>query len=474
MNILIVEPTNDWPSVYSYAKIPRLGPLRIAAEIRDAGHKVIVYSEAISGPLENHWELVNEANVIGISAISAFAPDSYDLVQKIRQNYHREQKPIIGGGVHFTFAPDEALGKGFDIIFRGPASIIFRKFLKNMQDLSIDGISYRIGDQHFHNPDAPKKEDLNDLPAPAYETLHKPGNKWPIGFSGTLEGIRSCPHNCKFCTVWKMFGPVTMARPEIVIRDLRAMQDALSPKTIIMADDNFTQKREKSLAIAEAINRAIKDQKIMPFGGLIQSSIKMSLDSVYLKALKVAFPNIAVGLENFRSDSYKKRGSLEEVEEFFSTLGAWGFHVHAMLIIEPDMAWEEVKRTVRELRRLGAKSAQFTVLMPLPGSDLYNELVEKGDLDPKNQNWRNYNAFNPAPCYPAEMGDKMNYGWVGFNSPRLVFEKIGDMLKAGVNFERSAYHFVQSLAVWYPGMRWAWQNRGLPGVLKALKWSLMG
>jgi len=60
------------------------------------------------------------------------------------------------------------------------------------------------------------------------------------------------------------------------------------------------------------------------------------------------------------------------------------------------------------------------------------------------------------------------------DSPRLVFEKIGDMLKAGVNFERSAYHFVQSLAVWYPGMRWAWQNRGLPGVLKALKWSLMG
>ena len=468
MKFLLIEPNNDWPSAYNHLKMVKVGILLIAAEIRAAGHEVKVFSEALSGPIERHWELIEWADVIGLSIITAFAPDAYEIADLIRKKYPK--KILIAGGVHPTFRADEAL-EHFDLVFRHRSSLTMRKFLEGGDmDYSINGISYRDGEKRIHNPDAELTEDLDSLLTPAYGAVIKP-RKLPVGFAGSFETASSCPQRCDFCSVRPMMGDFVFSSPDTVVKQITAMQAAFGITRVLVAVDNFCADRERCLAVVDGINRAIQDGKITFFRGGFQCAVTMPLDKTFLRAIKPVWETIAVGLENIREDSYKKRGDLARVENFFRTIAEWGFHPHAMLIVDPDTTLEEMYRTVKKLREWKVQTAQFTVLTPLPGSLLYKRLVKQGDLDPEKQNWNIYNTFNTAPCYSPELGDLMNFGSVFFNSPRLGIEKILSYLKQGNRMDDSLHRFVYSIAIWEPAMRWALRNRGWKGLARALKWS---
>src|SRR6267143_7077986 len=74
----------------------------------------------------------------------------------------RDWKPalrIVAGGYDPSLAPEAYQGMGLDFIARGEGDLTFRELLRTLEQGGgfdrVRGLSYRDGEQWFHNPDRP-------------------------------------------------------------------------------------------------------------------------------------------------------------------------------------------------------------------------------------------------------------------------------------------------------------------------------
>ena len=194
MKIALIEPNAPDYHIYSAWAIPRLGLPVLGTILREQGHQVKIYHEALEDfSPRKIWDVLN-ADLVGISITSSTAPRGYAMGRLLKL----KGVPVVFGGVHATFLPEEPLRFG-DYVLEGEAEESFPKLVSVLEgggDLSeVPNLFYKDGDRIVATEKRPMCLSLDELPIPDFSLIegHHKLKIYPVMTS------RGCPFNCTFC-----------------------------------------------------------------------------------------------------------------------------------------------------------------------------------------------------------------------------------------------------------------------------------
>jgi len=449
--IVLIEPRSPDYHIFSRYRLPRLGTLILGPILEQAGHYVKVFVEDMT---EIDFKAVFEADLVGISTITSTAPRAYALAAQIKKH----GVPVVLGGPHVTWLPDEALGYA-DYVMRGEAegSILpLVTAIDKGEGLGdIPGLSFRVGNRNFHNPMGERCPDLDSLPFPDFSLLRA-----PLGTIRPVMTSRGCPHDCSFCSVTGMFGRAYRFRSkENVLRELRT----IDPKQVIFFyDDNFAANRKRTKELLELMI----EEKLTP-KWTAQVRCDVTKDRELMELFKKAnCYYVYVGIESVNPKSlaaFNKKLTVAEIEESVKVFHEFGIRVHGMFVLGSD---EDTVETVRDTatfaKKNGIDTVQFMILTPLPGSQQYKNMVEEKRL--LTNDWGLYDAhhvvYQPKLMSPLELQVESMRAMGSFYSIGQILQRVSKLDLIGVFLKSYAHRLTRN---------WRARNKSYYDVVKQMK-----
>jgi radical SAM superfamily enzyme YgiQ (UPF0313 family) len=383
--IVLIEPKSPERHVFSRWKLPRLGTALLGTRLKEAGYDVKVFVEDVA-PVD--FDALFSADLVGLSTITSTAPRAYEFARAAK----RAAIPVMMGGSHVTFLPEEAL-EHCDYVLRGEADDtivdLVQAILSGQGLERIAGLSYRAAGAVVHNPPSPTCPDVDRLPAPDLSLIHgydvRPDSNQVV----PVQTSRGCPFNCTFCSVTKMFGREYRFRStEHVMAELRPMRG----RWVFFYDDNFTANRARTKELLRAM---IRENLGLHWSAQVRCDAARDPELLDLMAQSGGY-YVYVGFESVSPaalEQFNKRQSVEQMVEAIRAFHDRRIHIHGMFIFGSDQDTAETFReTVRFARAHHIESAQFMILIPLPGTPLLTQLEREGRL--LSRDWSLYDAHH--------------------------------------------------------------------------------
>ncbi len=332
------------------------------------------------------WNRILTSDLIGITVNSAEVKESYLLADKIRS---KTKIPIIMGGYHVTFLPEEALDH-CDYVVRGEgegtlAELADMLLYGDGEVEKIQGISYRKHGSVIGNIDRPLIRNIDLIPDQSliqgYKEYHRRFFQHFFPTGALVASSRGCPYNCTFCSIIEVFrGTVRFRNPEAVIEDIRQQTQLTGRNYIYFADDNFTA----NIVKCKQLLKAMIDAKLnIRFSAQVR--LEFSQDEEFIQLMKKAGCYLVfIGFESINPQTlldYKKKQAVEEIVDCVERLRKAKIIIHGMFVLGGDA---DNLETVRETAHFAVKkdidTVQFLPLTPLPGTQVYKQLYYEGRL----------------------------------------------------------------------------------------------
>lgn len=353
-----------------------------------------------------------QPDVVGITSFTYTLVDICETVKMIREI--NAEAHICLGGHHSTAFPIEALGLGiFDSIVVGEGEYAFPEIIRRLEKK--EGLEGITGVYTSDSPIDPEKDAPHDprflqsLPVPAayidnIDALPFPARKYIQHLSynsivglkhklATIISSRGCPYLCTFCDV-----PYKRYRPRDIELVLDEMEEclALGYEEFHFYDDLFNITDKRLTAFCEALKR--RDIKtVWDFRGRINGVRKETL----ALAKSVGLRLISFGVETGTDEGLQmlnKGITTEEIIRVFQWCKELKIDTLAdyMLGLPSERSPEDVRKNIQFLIRLNPEYAQFGLLSLHPHTELFNQGVAKGFVEPgRTERW----ALNPRSSF---------------------------------------------------------------------------
>jgi len=330
--------------------------------------------------------MLKGADLIGISSITSTAPRAFKLAQRFRTM----GIPVVMGGPHCTFLPEESLEHA-DYVVRGEGEETIVELVQHLESGipldDIQGLSFRKGLGVVHNPDRPLVRDLDSAPIPDFSLVHDWGKRTII----PIATSRGCPFGCKFCSVIGMFG--RQYRFKSVDRVVEEIRQAASRNThIFFIDDNFAANKERTKTL---LRRIIAEGIPLEWSAQVRTDIARDDELLSLMSRAGCFM-VFVGFESINPRTlslFNKKQNVSDIVECIGKLHRASIRIHGMFVFGGDADdIETIRSTQKFARRLNINSVQFMMLTPLPGTPVFDELMRQGRIIHKD--WARYDAHH--------------------------------------------------------------------------------
>jgi anaerobic magnesium-protoporphyrin IX monomethyl ester cyclase len=327
-----------------------------------------LWAECLSSMLSEHNVKIYDMNLetdlldvlknfdpdfVGISIVTPLLKEAKELISIIRDRAPRSI--IIIGGPHVSIFQDRNIDCDYAVVGEGEYSI--QKIINNDVNKKVI-ISEKI-------------LDLDKLPLP--ERLPNDVHY----FRRSMFISRSCPYQCVYCASKIIFGNrMTYRSVDNIIEELKQLKEVYGTKHIIFLDDCFTLVRKR---IIELCNRII-DEKIDMTYWIDTRCDK--IDEELLELMKKAgFDFIVFGVESGNQDvlnRINKKLKIEDIRNAFQLVNKVGIESKCnMMIGHLDETEEEIWDTINLAKELKATKSSFYKVIPLPGSKLYDDCLER-------------------------------------------------------------------------------------------------
>jgi radical SAM superfamily enzyme YgiQ (UPF0313 family) len=412
MRVLLVNPITSERGMF--AATPNLGLGYLATALRMNGFEVDIWDgmkkDMTRKKLEERLKML-DYNVIGVQVYTCSVEEAQDTL-KMAKTLNPDVVRIIGGA-HVSGDTESAVNQlDAEFAFRGEAEIGLPKLLKkisgeeNSEYRDIHHLIWKENEKININELKPIK-DVTALGLASWDLIDP--NEYPNAPIGafvksfplaTISCSRGCPHQCTYCANKLIMGRGLRARSkESIIEEIDLLYNKYGVREYQIIDDTFTSKRSLAEGVCkEIINRGWKINITFPNGVRVES-----LDEELLKLLERAgCYSIGMAIESGSQrivDHMKRRQDLEKVKEKVmlvdrvTNIRMTGFFIMGYPIEER----EDILKTIKIAKELPLKRAQFTIWIPVPGSEMTETLKREGKLNITNLSSVVLNQINYVP-----------------------------------------------------------------------------
>ena len=304
-----------------------------------------------------------EADLVGITAFTSNINRAYEIAQIYRQKNIK----VVIGGIHASMLPDEAL-QYVDAVVIGEVEGIWERVINDFEN-------NRLSTKYT----GPRIDLDRSAITPRHDLLH-PKYLW-----NSVQTSRGCPFNCNFCSVSKYLGKAYRQRTsEYVLGELNKIQG----EYLFFLDDNLIgyspQSKQRAIELFKGMIRQGISRKWW-----MQASINVADDEYVISlAAQAGCMFVFIGFETISEDmlnGMKKRINLKtgvaNYKKVIRTFHKYGIGVLGAFIIGNDY---ESPRYYKELADFLVHSdidiVQITILTPLPGTQLMDQMQEEDRL----------------------------------------------------------------------------------------------
>ena len=411
--MLFIEPKAAQLNIFTQFTLPRLGSFILAGLVnRSPGWRARVFIEGRQRFNLPVWIERNGCpDVVGISTITATVTRGYALAEECRAL----GIPVVLGGPHVTFLPEEALGHA-ELVVRGEGEGAMETLLDvwkggyleatDAQYATVPNLSWKdASGRVIHNATAPWLTDLDALPVPDFSLADGTADCVMGGRKTVMvQTSRGCPFDCSFCSVTGMFGRKFRYRSvESILTELRRYDRP--DHFVFFCDDNFTANPRRARELLEAM---IAEGFQFQWSTQVRTDLGRDPELVSLMK-RAGCHTVFIGFESVNPQSLaemKKNQSLADIREAIDVIQGAGIHIHGMFVFGFDADNRDtVEATVTFARERKLTSVQLLILTPLPGSQLYEQLSAGGRIT--SFDWELYDThhvvYRPARFTPYEL-----------------------------------------------------------------------
>ncbi|NDU71420.1 radical SAM protein [Actinomadura sp. DSM 109109] len=368
------------------------------------------------------------------------------------------EKVLVSGGVNARSRLPQFFRAGFDAVCLSEAEGTITRIVDEVRrsarpDLSaINGLAFQESGEIRVNPARPDDVvwDLDSLPMPAWDLL--PNDRyWSIArpHSGVWEPgteLRyadmmtslGCPFHCAYCHIageqeGSASGPIGRYRAKSddrVLRELDVLK-GLGVEHVMIEDDSLLGNKKRALRLLRKIQGAGVDICDLNGINIIHLLKRWKPDHEVLEALAEAgFTQLNLPFESGNLRILRKYASnklnieMADIEALIVALKDYGFKIFGNYMMGyPDETLEEIETTIRMARdhvSFGLDAANFFIVVPLPGTPLFDTAISEGylrsDFDPDTMNI--YRANMSGTVVPSSVLEELrSRAWDEVNSP---------------------------------------------------------
>lgn len=379
MKVILINPPS--PYLANDAAYPPSGLMYVTAALERIGHEPCIVD--LTGGID--WEKKVsqlDADLFGITCVTP----NFKIVQKIA-NLVPKDKPIIIGGVHPTFLPEDTLlNIRCNAVVMGEAEVVIKQIMEDLEK----GRLKRIYDGGLVG--------VKDIPKPARHlvNLHKyhPGGEdtTPVYTS------RGCPFNCAFCS--KVTGRVHRVLPlRQVVEELKEVMN-LGFTHILFGDDNIVIQNDRTKELLSAL-------KSFNIGFRLNQDVRTSTEDIFALSAEAGCTEISFGIESGSPRMLRlmnKKASVEDNKRAIQLTKRYGMKAKAYFVVNfPGETEETIKETLKFVEETKPDKWLVSAFVPLPGSPTFH-YPERYGIKWMSSNWEDYylvgkdGSFKPAFC----------------------------------------------------------------------------
>ena len=397
MRVLLVRPPAS-----TFNVSPPIGLGYLATALRSENHSVEVLDctkhEMTPEGFKQFLQVEPAYDIYGFQTYSCEVNQVRSCLQIVREVVPSAVRVI--GGAHPSGSPDclneivEA-----DFAFIGEGEISLAQFCNTLAGSSaphwqsVPGLLWRDGGT-MRRTVRYAESDLDKLGFPAWDLINP--NTYPAaphgGFAryfpvAPLIISRGCPYSCTFCGTKNVTGMKMRYRsPGHVIEEIRMLQRQYKVREIHVEDDNFSAVRREVKRFCEAMIQAQMDIPWYCTSGLRIDLIDLEI-AVLMRKAGCYSATIAIESASQRTLNHMKKNlNLAEVPGQIRVLRDAGFDLNALFILGyPTETREDIEQTIRYAMKLDVQRAQFSNFLPIPGTEAYEYVKRRGEIDHLDQ-----------------------------------------------------------------------------------------
>jgi radical SAM superfamily enzyme YgiQ (UPF0313 family) len=248
---------------------------------------------------------------------------------------------------------------------------------------------------------------------------------------------RGCPYGCSFCAAHLIHGRRIRRRsPANIVEEISYLYHHEGAREIHIEDDNFTVIPDH---VVETCTRIRALGLGMPMS--LPNGVRIDhLQDEILEELKATgFYTLSLGIESGSQATLKRMNKsldLGVVEETIARLRRYDFQVKGYFIIGyPGETGEDILQTIQYARSLDLDRAYFTMFIPLPGTQSFEELEKAGRIDINNFEWEHFYTkgktrppFTPEGVSEEDMANFSHLAYRRFYMrPEILLKMVRDL-----------------------------------------------
>ncbi len=372
----------------------------------------------------------DKPDIVGFSCLTSSASRAVILARKIKQ--FCPEIILIWGNMHATIFAQELLSEGLvDVVVRGEGEKTMSELVLAIENKTglqnVQGISYGKDGQVFHNQDRELIDDLDDLIYPAWDLFdfkyYRKGcpmislNDMAI----PIVGSRGCPYDCIFCSQEKFYKKARFRETVKIVDEIEYMHERYKAKFFGFTDANFPFSIKQGLEFCDRIINRGLHRKIKWVTETRADLVNVEL----LKRMKEAgLHAIMYGFEVGNAEilkSLKKGTTLEQARKAMEDTRQVGVLSLGLFMLGlPGETRLTCEDTIRFAKELDCDFAKFNIIVPYPGSKLFEDFKGK-------------NLIMQNPDAATAWLD-----WFGYSDGNLIYAPEGMTGKELIDFQRKA------------------------------------
>lgn len=370
MKILLIQPHSSNELMDQVYLFEPLALEYLGAGLKLDGHKVEILDARLEPNLEETCHRF-KPDLVGLTGFTSHLNIIKEIGISLKAIF--PELLVVVGGHHATVRPEDFNVPAIDVVVIGEGVFTLREIIRAMEQGSgfkeIEGLAIPCPNGMLYT--APRQyTDLNELPFPDRTLTARYRHNYFSEWFKPLASIRTslgCTARCNFCALWNITGGKYLRRdPAGVLEELKTIAEP----NIFFCDDESMCDVKRMDKLADMILEAGLKKNYFLYGRV---DTIVNHPELLAKWAKIGLSQVFVGMEDFsdvRLTAMKKGITTTQQVQAAKILDDLGIMMYASFMVDPAYSHEDFRSLIAYVRRLKLKYATFTVMTPLPGTEL--------------------------------------------------------------------------------------------------------